>query len=476
MKKIVCILIAVFYNLIAFCQLKGGFDADEYGELMKMSAKFGDSAYRMVTPSPLHSKFIKRSQIVGLDNCWDLWIMQDSIAIISIRGTTAKPESWLANFYAAMVPAKGILTLNSNYQFKYDLAKNPKAAVHTGWLICTGFLMPSVLSGIDSCYKVGIKNFIIMGHSQGGAIGYLLTSHLYNLKETGRLPFDISFKTLLSAAPKPGNLYYAYDYEFMTKNGRSYNVVNAADWVPESPFTVQTMDDLNQTNPFKNAKQMIGKQKFPQKIALKFAYNKLSKPSKKARRLNTKYLGEFVAKSIQKTLPEYETPEYFNSADYVRAGNTIVLSPDSAYYSFYPDDEKKIFVHHYHAAYLYLLAKQYQHKNYTTTGEWTLEFIKGNAIDLKSLYSKVMPSIILNEKEKTISGTNGCNRINGQFYQINDTFRLDQPLISTKMFCEGEGENLFMNTLKTVNRYQIDFEGYLLLFNSGSMVMKFRKN
>ena len=75
-----------------------------------------------------------------------------------------------------------------------------------------------------------------------------------------------------------------------------------------------------------------------------------------------------------------------------------------------------------------------------------------------------------------ISGTNGCNRISGQFYQLNDTFRLDQPLISTKMFCDGEGEKLFMNTLKKVNRYQIDFEGYLLLFHSGSMVMKFKKD
>ncbi len=476
MKRIACFLLATSLHMVAFCQLKSGFDADEYSELMKISARFGDSSYQMITPSPLHSKFIKRSAVVGLDNCWDLWIMQDSIAVISIRGTTAKPESWLANFYAAMVPAKGSLTLSSSYQFQYDLAQNPKAAVHTGWLICTGFLAPSVLNSIDSCYRTGIKNFIVMGHSQGGAIGYLLTSHLYFLQRNAQIPSDISFKTLLSAAPKPGNLYYAYDYEFMTRNGRSYNVVNAADWVPESPFTAQTTDDLNHTNPFRNAKLMIRKQKFPQNIALKYAYNKLSKPPKKVRRQNMKFLGKYVSKAIRKTLPEFEPPVYFNSTDYVRAGNTIVLKPDSAYYMFYPDDDKKIFVHHYHTAYLYLLAKQYQQKYFSLTGNWTIEFINASNRKLNELFPKGLPSIILDEIKKTITGSNGCNRISGEFSIEKDSIRFDRPLTSTRMFCEGDGENIFMNTLKTVNRYQIDSEGYLLFFNTGIMVMKFKKD
>ncbi|HPN72156.1 MAG TPA: hypothetical protein PLZ32_21680, partial [Saprospiraceae bacterium] len=72
---------------------------------------------------------------------------------------------------------------------------------------------------IDSLYKTGTKEFLIMGHSQGGAIAYLMTSYLYNLQQLGQLPIDIKFKTYCSAAPKPGNLYYAYEYEAMTQGG-----------------------------------------------------------------------------------------------------------------------------------------------------------------------------------------------------------------------------------------------------------------
>jgi hypothetical protein len=44
---------------------------------------------------------------MGLDNRWDLNKgTQNNIALINIRGTPTDPESWLENFYAAMVPAK----------------------------------------------------------------------------------------------------------------------------------------------------------------------------------------------------------------------------------------------------------------------------------------------------------------------------------------------------------------------------------
>ncbi len=96
-----------------------------------------------------------------------------------------------------------------------------------------------------------------------------------------KIPNDIRFKTYCSAGPKPGNLYFAYDYENITAGGWAYNVVNSADWVPDVPFTVQTVDDFTAVNPFTNAKTMIKKQKFPKNLVLKHIYNQLSKPSKK---------------------------------------------------------------------------------------------------------------------------------------------------------------------------------------------------
>lgn len=89
-----------------------------------------------------------------------------------MRGTTEKPESWLANFYAAMVPAKGEIKLNDTEIFRYQLATNPKAAVHIGWLLGMAYLSKEIAPKIDSLCKTGIKEFLIMGHSQGGAISF----------------------------------------------------------------------------------------------------------------------------------------------------------------------------------------------------------------------------------------------------------------------------------------------------------------
>lgn len=196
-----------------------------------------------------------------------------------------------------------------------------------------------------------------MGHSQGGAISFLLTAYLKNLQKTNVIAKDIQFKTYCSAGPKPGNLFFAYEYEAMTQNGWAYNVVNSADWVPETPFSVQTLDDFNKTNPFVNAKSMIKQMKFPQNIALKSTYKKLDKPSRKAQKNYEKYLGTMTSKIIRKSLPDFEAPTYYKSNDYVRTGTTIVLFATPDYYSLFPDDKEKIFIHHFHKPYLYLLDK-----------------------------------------------------------------------------------------------------------------------
>ena len=155
------------------------------------------------------------------------------------------------------------------------------------------------LSQKDSLYITGDRDFIIMGHSQGGAIAYLLTAYLYNLQKLGSLPADIRLKTYCSAGPKPGNLYFAYEYEALTQMGWAYNVVNSADWVPETPFSIQTLDDFNTTNPFTDAKGALGEQGFFKGFVLKSMYNKMDRKTKKAMKYYCKNLGKRLGKMLQ---------------------------------------------------------------------------------------------------------------------------------------------------------------------------------
>ncbi|HNP54458.1 MAG TPA: lipase family protein, partial [Ferruginibacter sp.] len=360
MKQIITVLIAACIFIpessVQAQSIQPGFDTAEYRELMLISARTPQSeTYVTDLPAPARFKRVYRSPILGLDNYWDFWLSENQQATISIRGTTVKPESWLANFYAAMVPATGTLLLRSTDSFHYQLASNPKAAVHAGWLTCMAYLSRDMLPKIREQYLQGVKNFFIIGHSQGGAISFLLTAYFYNLQKLGQLPADIRFKTYCSAGPKPGNLYFAYEYEAMTQNGWAYNVVNAADWVPQTPISVQTLNDFATTNPFVHAKPLMQKQKFPINLLLKYVYNQLNNSTDKAMRKYQKYLGKLLSGMVQKYLKEYREPTYFNSIEYVRAGNQIVLLPDDAYFKLYPDDSKNVFVHHFHKPYLYLL-------------------------------------------------------------------------------------------------------------------------
>lgn len=356
-KSLLILLIAsILFPLASVAQqLKPGFDANECIDLCKVNAHFAGKKYYEKIGAPEDYRFIYQSPEMGLKYCWALWVREDKVGVIAVRGTTGTTESWLANLYSAMVPAKGTLQLSTTEQFSYDLASDPKAAVHIGWLIGVAFLSKDILPKIDSLYLSGIKDIIITGHSQGGGISYLLSSYLYSQQKQKRLPADIRFKTYCTAAPKPGNLYYAYEYEATTQLGWAYNIVNTADWVPEAPLSLQTLNDFNTVNPLKDAKGMIKKQKFPVDIVLKHYYNKLSKPAFKALKNYQKFMGDKACKYVQKSIPGYTPPAYYASNNYVRTGTTIVLFADSTYHQLYPDNNENPFCHHYFEPYIYLL-------------------------------------------------------------------------------------------------------------------------
>lgn len=357
---ILFILSFLFSSVIKAEKLQAGYNPKEYIELLSYQlkqVKHNDALY----PDSVqmhHYRNVYTSPEVGLQNQWSLWGSNDSIAVIKIRGTIGTSESWLANLYAGMIPAKGFLILAPGDTFNYHFASNDLAAVHAGWTLSTAYLIRDMLPRIDSCYKSGIKDFIITGHSQGGAIAYLITSLLYYYRSNHQLPADITFKTYCSAAPKPGNLYFAYEYENITRNGWAFNVVNSADWVPETPISIQTIHDFNKTNPLIKARKGIRKQKFPANLVTMYVFNRLSKTPLRAMRQYKKYLGKYAGKLVTRNLKDFVKPEYANCTNYVRTGATIVLFADEDYYKLFPDNPDKIFIHHFFEPYLYLAKKR----------------------------------------------------------------------------------------------------------------------
>jgi len=332
--------------------LKPGFDPAEYVRLLEISNRQIDTPWgpheQKMLPEPVGCKLVYRSAVTGLDNRWDLWMEGDSVGIISIRGSIGREESWIENFYCGMVPATGILQLNDSTTFKYKLAEDFKACVHVGWLIGMASMAPEVVAKVREYRHKGIRRFIIMGHSQGGSIAFLLRSYLqYALDEK-----DLVFKTYCSAASKPGNQYYAYDFDYITRGGWGLRVVNTRDWVPEAPFSIQTLRDMNVPNPF--AKESVFS-----KIYLGNDYKELDDASSNAETTYREDLGHHVYVKIKKFLPQLVEPRYEPTTAFLPAGETVVLPPYPGYDKTYVGSALAVMVHHGLRAYYDLVQHDY---------------------------------------------------------------------------------------------------------------------
>ena len=352
-----CLLFAVKNNAQ---KMQPGFDPAEYHDVLELGFKYiGDSLLSTNNFTLKKGQYnrLMRSPEVGLMNRVEVYLRSDSVAVVNLRGTINKPVSWLANVYAAMVPATGSLHLNDSTIFNYKLAELPSASVHAGWLVSVGSMAPYIEQQLETLLKRGITNILVVGHSQGGALAILTTSYIY-YKYHALYP-AMQLKTYGSAAPKPGNLYYAYDFDHITRDGYGYRIVNSADWVPETPLSSQTSRDFNAVNPITDAKKLFKQQKFFVRLALNHIYNKMKKGSDLATRRYEKYLGHKLYGMVKKTLPQFKEPEYAKTSNYMTAGSPIILMADAQYYEQFPFDGKNVFVNHMYAPYEYLLRQYY---------------------------------------------------------------------------------------------------------------------
>ncbi|RYZ21790.1 MAG: lipase family protein [Chitinophagaceae bacterium] len=348
--------------ICAQAPLRPGFDAGEYADVLALNFGRYDSLVK-AEGRPGGFRRIYVSRVTGLDNRWTAWQHNESrTVVLGVRGTVASNKSWLANIYSEMQPAAGVVQLNDSTRVPYRLAAGEGAAVHTGWLIALCSMTGDIERKIRELYDKGARNFIISGHSQGAAIAFLLRSYLHYRTLEGALPADITYKTYCSAAPKPGNLVYAYDFDYINRGGWAHTVVNAADWVPETPLSLQQIRDLNPVNPLVNLKSALRRQKLPVRVYGNMVYNKLTRSGRKAVAKYQKFLGKRVGKEVRKIFPQLQLPGTHPGLDYMRAGSPVVLMPDTAYTARFPFDASHpqgVWVHHSFEAYYFLLRKDW---------------------------------------------------------------------------------------------------------------------
>ena len=108
-------------------------------------------------------------------------------------------------------------------------------------------------------------------------------------------------------------------------------------------------------------------------------------------------------------------------------------------------------------------------------GSWQLNYITGPRIAFEGLYPGQKPTITFDISEKKTKGNTSCNSFSGSFDADGTKINFIEPLVTTKMACQGEGEAVFLRTLLKINSYDVT-EGYTLsLFTDGVASMRFTR-
>ncbi|SCY00986.1 META domain-containing protein [Flavobacterium caeni] len=102
-------------------------------------------------------------------------------------------------------------------------------------------------------------------------------------------------------------------------------------------------------------------------------------------------------------------------------------------------------------------------------GAWELTYVAGNqAAD--QLYSRKKPVLNFNTEESKVNGNTGCNSFTGGILSVGvGEIRFDDQMAMTKMFCEGQGENVFLENLRKVKTFSLTDNNQTLSLTDGSI-------
>ncbi len=114
-------------------------------------------------------------------------------------------------------------------------------------------------------------------------------------------------------------------------------------------------------------------------------------------------------------------------------------------------------------------------ENSKLAGTWELNYISGPRIAFDGLYPGKKPTITFDVANNRISGNSSCNNFNGPLNVDGHKINFMEPMAMTRMMCPGEGENVFMETLKKINTWSVTDGSTLNFIMSDIAVMRFAK-
>lgn len=108
------------------------------------------------------------------------------------------------------------------------------------------------------------------------------------------------------------------------------------------------------------------------------------------------------------------------------------------------------------------------------SGTWELNYLSGLKIAFEGLYPDKKPTLAFNFSAKEVGGNTSCNGFSSKYTINGNNINIAEPFAKTMMFCEGGGEQAFLNMLKKVNKYSISDNTLTFLIDDVAM-MRFAK-
>ncbi len=99
---------------------------------------------------------------------------------------------------------------------------------------------------------------------------------------------------------------------------------------------------------------------------------------------------------------------------------------------------------------------------------WQLVALPGAKFLFDSLYPSAKPFINFDLANKRFSGNSSCNHYGGELIVRGNKIDFTGPYHITEMYCGGEGEPVFINTLISIDNYSI--RDASLFFKKGDSV------